>query len=103
MRSGAGDEIHFGAPGGLDVAALGSALDATVSEHEPGEYVVATAPTPRAVAALTAWLAERDLPLADLRAGRQSLEDVFVRLTSEPTVAAPPAATARERRRGRRT
>jgi hypothetical protein len=31
---------------------------------------------------LTAWLAERDLPLADLRAGRQSLEDVFLRLVS---------------------
>jgi ABC-2 type transport system ATP-binding protein len=34
------------------------------------------------VAALTAWLAERDLPLADLRAGRQRLEDVFLRLTA---------------------
>ena len=95
MRAGAGDEIRFGAPGGLDVIGLGAALGASVHEHEPGEYVVASAPTPRAVAALTAWLAERDLPLADLRAGRQSLEDVFVRLTSEPTVAAPPAASAR--------
>jgi ABC-2 type transport system ATP-binding protein len=36
------------------------------------------------VAALTAWLAERDLPLADLRAGRERLEDVFLRLTSSP-------------------
>jgi hypothetical protein len=34
------------------------------------------------VAAITAWLAERDLPLADLRAGRQRLEDVFLALTS---------------------
>jgi hypothetical protein len=33
------------------------------------------------VATLTAWLAEHDLPLADLRAGRQSLEDLFLRLT----------------------
>ena len=37
---------------------------------------------PATVAALTAWLAERDLPLADLRAGRQRLEDVFLRLTA---------------------
>ena len=37
---------------------------------------------------MTAWLAERDLPLADLRAGRQSLEDVFLRLTA-PTETAP--------------
>ncbi|MBV8296147.1 MAG: ABC transporter ATP-binding protein, partial [Acidimicrobiia bacterium] len=47
----------------------------------PGEYRVAAAATPATVAALTAWLAEQDLPLADLRAGRQTLEDVFLRLT----------------------
>jgi len=35
------------------------------------------------VARLTAWLAERDLPLGDLRAGRARLEDVFLRLTGE--------------------
>jgi ABC-2 type transport system ATP-binding protein len=35
------------------------------------------------VASLTAWLAERQVPLDDLRAGRQSLEDVFLRLTAE--------------------
>jgi hypothetical protein len=45
--------------------------------------VAAVAPTPHAVATLTAWLAEHDLPLADLRAGRQHLEDVFLRLTRE--------------------
>jgi hypothetical protein len=28
-------------------------------------------------------LAEQDLPLADLRAGRQRLEDVFLRLTGD--------------------
>jgi ABC-2 type transport system ATP-binding protein len=51
---------------------------------------VKAAPTPATVAAITAWLAERDLPLGDLRAGRQRLEDVFLQLTSgaagtEPT------------------
>ena len=44
---------------------------------------MAAEPSPRTVAALTAWLAERDLALGDLRAGRQHLEDVFVRLTRE--------------------
>jgi ABC-2 type transport system ATP-binding protein len=67
----------------LDVAALGLDLGAVVIEATPGEYVARVAPTPGAVAALTAWLAERDLPLADLRAGRQRLEDVFLRLTRE--------------------
>jgi ABC-2 type transport system ATP-binding protein len=76
-------ELRFGAAPGLDVAALGARLGgAAVVEERPGEYLASVAPTPAAVAALTAWLAERDLPLADLRAGRQSLEDVFLRLTT---------------------
>jgi ABC-2 type transport system ATP-binding protein len=82
LAGGADEVVRFGAPAGLDVAALGARLgDVSVIEERPGEYVVATAPTPSTVAALTAWLAEHDLPLADLRAGRQSLEDVFLRLT----------------------
>lgn len=81
MRAGAGEELRFGAPPGLDVAALAAHLRAAVSEATAGEYIVATPPTPAAVASLTAWLAERDLPLADLRAGRQTLDDVFLRLT----------------------
>jgi ABC-2 type transport system ATP-binding protein len=82
MAAGGSNEIRFGAPTGLDTAALGKALVAAVDEVAPGEYRVDTAPTPSNIAALTAWLAERDLPLADLRAGRQRLEDVFLRLTS---------------------
>jgi len=54
-----------------------------VTETSPGTYEVAVPPTPAAVAALTAWLAEHDIPLADLHAGRQRLEDVFLRLTSD--------------------
>ena len=98
--SGHGGEIRFGAPPGLDVAGLTGRLAAPVTETAPGDYLVATEATPGAVAALTAWLAEHDLPLADLRAGRQSLEDVFLRLTSEATVADGPEAGPR--RRGRR-
>jgi ABC-2 type transport system ATP-binding protein len=83
MTSGRSEELHFGAPRGLDVDALGARLGAAVSEDSPGEYRVALAPTPAVVAAVTAWLAEHDLPLADLRAGRQRLEDVFLRLTRD--------------------
>jgi ABC-2 type transport system ATP-binding protein len=83
LMAGAADEIRFGAPPGLDVVALGAVLAGAVHEPTPGEYVAAVAPDPRAVATLTAWLAERDLPLADLRAGRQALEDVFLRLTRD--------------------
>jgi ABC-2 type transport system ATP-binding protein len=83
LMSAGGAEIRFAAPPGLDVAALGQALGAPVSEATDGEYLVDAAPSPRTVAALTAWLAERDLALGDLRAARQHLEDVFVRLTRD--------------------
>jgi ABC-2 type transport system ATP-binding protein len=75
------EEIRFAAAPGLDVASLGIHLDGTVTEPTPGEYVINVEPNPNNVARLTGWLAERNLPLADLRAGRQSLEDVFLRLT----------------------
>ncbi|MGI8809052.1 MAG: ABC transporter ATP-binding protein [Acidimicrobiales bacterium] len=75
--------IDFAAPAGLDVAGLSAAVGAPVVEVRPGQYSVAASPAPGTVAALTAWLAEHDLPLGDLRAGRQSLEDVFLRLTGE--------------------
>jgi len=82
MRSAGTAEIRFGAPPGLDTAALGKTLMAGVDEVAPGEYVVGLEPTPSNINALTAWLAANDLPLADLRAGRQSLEDVFLRMTA---------------------
>jgi ABC-2 type transport system ATP-binding protein len=83
MRAGQGGDIRFGAPPGLDVAGLGAAVGAPVVEEQPGEYRVAGDASPTRVAALTAWLAEQGLPLADLRAGRQTLEDVFLRLTGD--------------------
>jgi ABC-2 type transport system ATP-binding protein len=98
MRQTAPDEVRFGAPPSLDVADLGTRIGATVTETTAGEYLVAASGTPALVAALTAWLAERDLPLADLRVGRQRLEDVFLRLTSEAELPAPDTP---RRRRGR--
>ncbi len=83
MTAGRGDEVRFGAPPGLDVASLAASLGAPVREAQPGEYVLAAPGEPATLAALTAWLAERDLPLADLRVGRQRLEDVFLRLTGD--------------------
>ena len=79
----AGTTIAFGAPPGVDTAALAARLGAPVTEVTPGEYRVDAVASPAAVATLTAWLAEHDLALADLRAGRQRLEDVFLRLTRE--------------------
>jgi ABC-2 type transport system ATP-binding protein len=80
---GEADELRFAAAPGLDVHALGLHLGATVSETTAGEYTVAAAATPAVIASLTAWLAERSIGLGDLRAQRQSLEDVFLRLTEQ--------------------
>lgn len=101
MRSDAGRRIRFGAPPGVDVGALGAVMGAPVTEDRPGEYTVDAEATPAAVARLTAWLAEQNLPLADLRAGRQTLEDVFLQLTSATSAAevdrARPAGGRRSR------
>jgi ABC-2 type transport system ATP-binding protein len=114
VRAGTGDEIRFGAPPALDLdgpEGMAARLGAPVTEVTPGEYVAAAPATPAAVAALTAWLAERDLPLADLRAGRQRLEDVFLRLVAGPDgerdpgdrgePSGPPPGRGRRRQRGR--
>jgi ABC-2 type transport system ATP-binding protein len=74
--------IRFTAPAGLDTTALSTEMRAGVAEERPGEYSVATPGDPAAVARLTAWLAERNLPLRDLRTGSR-LEEIFLRLTSE--------------------
>ncbi len=84
-RQAGPQRLSFGAASGLDVIALSEVVGAHVREVSPGEYEADVEPVPSVVAALTAWLAERDVPLADLRAGRHGLEDVFLRLTEEPS------------------
>jgi ABC-2 type transport system ATP-binding protein len=76
--------IRFEAPAALDLAALGAALgtDAgTVTEDRPGEYRIAGEATPARLAALAQWMGDRGLPLTELRAGRRSLEEVYLRVT----------------------
>jgi ABC-2 type transport system ATP-binding protein len=80
-------EFRFGGPPRIDTASLTARLGARVREEWPGEYLVEAPAAPATVATLTAWLAEHDLPLIDLRAGRQRLEDVFLRLTAPDTPA----------------
>jgi ABC-2 type transport system ATP-binding protein len=75
-----GEEIRFRTAPGLDTAALSAHLGQPVTEQAPGEYAAVGTPDAATVAALTAWLAARDLVVSDLRTTR-SLEDVFLRLT----------------------
>ncbi len=96
------EQIRFGAPEGLDVAALAAALAAPVRCTTAGEYEVDAAGAPATVAALTAWLAERNLALADLRVTRLRLEDVFLSLTSGDTAETNVDGSDSRGRRGRR-
>jgi ABC-2 type transport system ATP-binding protein len=68
---------------GLDVVSLGTALGngLAVSEQAPGSYVVVGAVGPGTVAALTGWLAARDVLATRVTVGRRTLEDVFLDLT----------------------
>lgn len=90
-------QFTFRAGDGLDITGLADLVGGAVVEHEPGRYRVAATPTPSRVAALTNWLAERDELLGDLQAGRQRLDDVFLRLTGEQS----PADERGGRRRAR--
>lgn len=85
--------VRLDAPPGLDVAALAAALDGrgaggddpterwVVTEPEPGSYVATGPADARAVARLTAWLADGDVLASRLTVGRRTLEDVFLDLT----------------------
>ncbi|MEU2200226.1 ABC transporter ATP-binding protein [Isoptericola sp. NPDC019482] len=85
--------LRFDAAAGLDPAAVVAALDATapdataergpwtVTEPQPGSYVVAGPVGPRTLAVLTAWLADHDVLASRLTVGRRTLEDVFLDLT----------------------
>jgi len=91
-RSSGQSEIRFRAPPGLDTLGLANHLGgwqhAPVTEIAWGEYRVAAHPTPALIAALTSWLDYFGLPLADLRTGNPTLEDMFLGLTA-PTDVAP--------------
>ena len=83
LRAGTSGEVRFSAAPEIDVGALGRHLDATVTEVRLGEYVVSGGTDPKLAARLTGWLANHDIALGDLRAGRHRLEDVFLELTRD--------------------
>jgi ABC-2 type transport system ATP-binding protein len=106
--------VTFGAPPGLDTAALEVAIGhgAGVTEEPPGRYRVETPdmPGPVVAAAVTAHLAEKDVALTDLVVGR-TLEDVYFdavgpEATARPEPDADPTGPrdrrTRRRRRSRR-
>jgi ABC-2 type transport system ATP-binding protein len=101
------NQMAFGAPAGLDTAALGGVLGAgaIVTETAPGRYRIDGASGPVVTAALANWLAEHQAALTDLVSGR-TLEDVYFDTVGTPPAlrdsADDPRPTRRGRPRGRR-
>ncbi len=101
--------VSFGAPSGLDTAALaGSVGPGTLAaETSPGRYRVEAGGilrTPALTAAVAAFLADRDATLTDLVAGR-TLEDVYfdaVAAAAPPEPPSTPESTRDGRGRNRR-
>jgi ABC-2 type transport system ATP-binding protein len=86
LTTTAAADLRFAAVSGLDLDKLADAVDlaaARVREPRPGRYVLDAPATPRLVAALTAFLEDQDVLITELRAGRGTLEDVFLALTDE--------------------
>ena len=54
-----------------------------MTEGPAGTYRVAGESSAARIAVVAGWLAEGDLPLGDLRAGRRSLEEVYLEVTSK--------------------
>jgi len=86
--SAAGGEggIRFEAPPGLDTTGLDAALGAgvgPVTEERPGHYRVGGRSDPTVLAAVAAWMAQHDLPLTEMRAGRRSLEEIYLEVTRD--------------------
>ncbi|MEX0952960.1 MAG: ABC transporter ATP-binding protein [Nitriliruptoraceae bacterium] len=75
------DELEFTTRESIDASALSAHLGVDVVEVRPGRHHVHAANDPALVARLTAWLADHDVRLGELQAGRRSLEDVFLALT----------------------
>jgi ABC-2 type transport system ATP-binding protein len=94
-----GDGISFTSSVGLDTSALGAFLGGSVTGRG-GAFVASIDPTPTNVARLTGWLAEHGQEVGSIRAGRRSLEDVFVKLTetAREVAATPPPPRRRARR-----
>jgi len=99
-RLGSGPAVRFWSRPGLDTAALGAVLGATVTEDPPAAYRAEIAPTPEVTAAIAAWLAEHGADLVELRT-TASLEEAYLALVgaeAELAEAGSPGPTRGRRR-----
>ena len=77
-------DVYFSAAPGLDTAALGRLPAARgAREDTPGRYAIETGDAPALLVELTTWMRDQGVELTELRVGKSSLEDVFLRLTGK--------------------
>ena len=80
---GPGATIRFDAEPGLDLDGLRRRLPApaVALSTGPGQYVVEGVESAEALAAVTAWLASQGVLPSSMTMGRETLEDMFLRVT----------------------
>jgi ABC-2 type transport system ATP-binding protein len=85
QSAGPSRELHFDAPPGLPLAALGESLPSGTTATEPsdGHYLITGDITPSVAAAVTTWCAGQGVMPNRMTTGARSLEDVFVSLTGQ--------------------
>ncbi len=83
-QSTTGTEVRLRATPGLDMAALGKLPSVrSAREETPGVYAFDTGAPRDLLVELTGWLREHAVDMTELRVGRSTLEDVFIRLTGK--------------------
>jgi ABC-2 type transport system ATP-binding protein len=74
--------LRFSGPPGLDTAAIATLPSArSIKETTPGTYIVETDDLIAVLDEITGWARQHGVLLTELRAGHETLEDVFLRLT----------------------
>ena len=84
LRSGR-EEIRFRSHSLIDVHSLSTTLGYTVEQTRQSEFTVAGTSDSRVIVQLTDWAKANNVDIGDIGAGSQRLDDVFRRLTAEPT------------------
>jgi ABC-2 type transport system ATP-binding protein len=83
LRGAGATVVRLLAPPHLPLDELRSLPSAGQVWHEPPEtYLIETAAPPALLAEVTAWACRRGVAIQELRVGRETLEEVFVRLTA---------------------
>jgi len=83
-QSTTGTEVRFRARAGLDLVALGRLSSVrAVREESPGVYALDTGEPRELLVQLATLLRDAGADLSELRIGRSTLEDVFIRLTGK--------------------